>query len=648
MRLKRLLKIIFSGVVIMAAVNEALAERHALLVGIDDYHIKPLAGPVNDVAAIRKILIEKWGFDENNITTLLNKQGTKKNILAAIERLYEKTQSSDEVFIYLSGHGTSAGDKNLKTPLPTTSGAFIPIDIAGIKTMKELINRLVIGRSDLLPLLKKFDKGNRHVFVVIDACYSGNTVRGAYGKKRLTKRFMNVGDILPARAFGDDLDMSASSDWGAEEKNVGNSYPYKNIYYLSASGEYEPAQDIPPSMVDSYPTIDGKSHGAFSDTLLRILNDDIEADVDGDGVVTYSELKKTVREKMRARGFNQTPQGLPSLAEDTGNLSSKSIFGDAPSGPPPTQVAQAVSETKVGTEAKIETEAKVATEGTNTPVAEVVKVATNAKPSSPEVESKPQIEIQPEPKIATNNGSTQIAGSEATQPQTSPQSSPLVDPEILQVEIDPYFKEVIEKVKNLEGVHIVNGHANLEVRREGDDALFISQAGDLILRLQTPTVETIVDKIRHQAWIHQLVEAPYKQDFNIDLDLYGSGRGSTAIENELIGFSVKSAHKAYILLIDIDPHGNVNVLYPYAPSEMAPIEANRLLPFKDLTRVTPPFGRDYLQAYAFTNINEDYEALRGKSFTLSSPYAENLQRLIKNSSITKARASLEVVTSAAN
>jgi len=161
-------------------------------------------------------------------------------------------------------------------------------------------------------------------------------------------------------------------------------------------------------------------------------------------------------------------------------------------------------------------------------------------------------------------------------------------------------------------------------------------------------VATIVDNIRHQAWIHQLVETPYKQYFNVDLELYGSGRGSTAVENELIGFSIKSSRKAYILLIDIDPHGTVNVLYPYTPSEMAPIEANRLLPFKDLTRVTPPFGRDYLQAYAFTDINEDYKALRGKSFSLSSPYAKNLQRLIQNNSIDKARASLEVVTSKAN
>jgi hypothetical protein len=640
MLLQRLIKNLLCCVVVIFTISVAHAERHALLVGIGDYHVKPLAGPVNDVAAMQQVLTDKWGFDEKNIKTILNKQGTKKNILAAIEQLFHKTQSGDEVFIYLSGHGTSASDKNLSTPLPTTSGAFIPIDIAGVKTMDQLIKKLVIGRNDLRPLLKKFDEGNRHVFVAIDACYSGNTVRGAFGKKRLDKRFIHVRDILPNRAFGDDLDFSSSSDWSAEENSNDHSYPYKNIYYLSASGEHEPAQDIPPHMVDKFPTIDGKSHGAFSDTLLSILKNNIEADVDGDGVVTYSELKKTVRDKMRVRGFDHTPQGLPSLAEDTGNLSSKSIFGGSSSESPPIQVAQAVNE------AKIESEAEVAPKITNTPVAEAVKVAVNT--TAPVSESKPHIEKQPEPNVASNNEPAHNASLAATQPQTNPQSIPVVDPAKLHVEIDPYFKEVIKQAQTLEGVQVVNEQAKLEVRHDGGNASFISQAGDLILRLQDPSVATIVDNIRHQAWIHQLVEAPYKQDFNVDLDLYGSGRGSTAIENELIGFSIKSSHKAYILLIDIDPHGTVNVLYPYTPSELAPIEANRLLSFKDLTRVTPPFGRDYVQAYAFTDITDDFKALRGKSFTLSSPYAEKLQRLIKSSSIFKARASLEVVTSKAN
>ena len=80
-------------------------------------------------------------------------------------------------------------------------------------------------------------------------------------------------------------------------------------------------------MLERFPTIDGKPHGAFSDTLLQVLNNDINADIDNNGIITYSELKKTVRNKMRLRGFDHTPQGLPSLAEDKGKLASRGIFG---------------------------------------------------------------------------------------------------------------------------------------------------------------------------------------------------------------------------------------------------------------------------------------------------------------------------------
>jgi len=48
-----------------------------------------------------------------------------------------------------------------------------------------------------------------------------------------------------------------------------NVYPYKNIYYLSASGEFEAAQDISPAFLSQYPTFDGKPHGAFTDTCCK-------------------------------------------------------------------------------------------------------------------------------------------------------------------------------------------------------------------------------------------------------------------------------------------------------------------------------------------------------------------------------------------
>lgn len=565
----------------------AHAERYGLLVGVGKYHTQPLSGPQYDVQVMQKVLLQQWGFKKKNLTVLLDQQGTKKNILAEIGKLYKKSKPGDQVFIYLSGHGTSSQDKDISAPLPTTSGAFIPIDVKGVKTVAQLVERLIIGRKDLRPLLMKLDRGGRHVFVVIDACYSGNTVRGVYNKKQLPTRFMNLRDLLPKRAFGDDL-VSSDADWGVAAANEDSVYPYKNVYYLAASGEYEPAQDIPPELIDAYPTIDGKPHGAFSDTLLRVLTKNIDADIDQDGSITYAELKKTVRDAMRTRGFNHTPQGLPSLAEDRGNLASRGIFSGAD------QVSAAQN---------------------SQPVA-VAHVKAPKKPDNP---------VQPHDPIQT--GMTGKSGAL-----------------ILRVKLDRSLRGLRNKLNQLREVQLVDDRAALELRRSGSDVLFISNAGDLVTRLVRPDDKKIVDYVNYQAWIYRLVHRPYQQDFNVDVEMYKAGRGSTAREGELVGFSIRSSETAYILLLDIDPQGTVTVIYPYTQAELQAVPAGQVLALKDISRVRPPFGRDYIQVYAFKDLHDDLRALRAQSFAIGSPMVKYLERLIANHSLLKARSNLELVT----
>ena len=89
-------------------------------------------------------------------------------------------------------------------------------------------------------------------------------------------------------------------------------------------------------------------------------------------------------------------------------------------------------------------------------------------------------------------------------------------------------------------------------------------------------------------------------------------------------------------------------MYPYTDTELNKLNAYELLAFKKLSKVVPPFGREYLQVYAFKKINKDYKDLMAKSFDRRSSDAIKLMRLIEDKSIVKARASLEVVTSEIN
>ncbi len=567
--------------------NTVLAENHALLVGIANYHIKPLAGPKNDAVLLQKILHNKWSFKKRNIKLILNQAGTKKNILDNIKALYQRSKSGDNIFIYLSGHGTSAQDKAFKFPLPTSSGAFIPIDIENANNKSDLINNLIIGRNDLKPLLQQFDNNGRHVFVAIDACFSGNTVRGLYSKHKLDSRYLSINKILAANRSYSTKKKSLYSK--KENSTINNStavYPYKNIYYLAASGEYEPAQDIKPEMLERYPTIDGKPHGAFTDTLLRILNHDLDADTNHDGIINYSELKKSLRYYMRIRGFDHTPQGLPSLTQDRGELATHAIFGQ------------------------------------------------NQKRL-----------FKPDKK--SNLNQTTITKLTTTLPLNSSRSFFTKD-SIFSIMIDKTLPAVLHAVKKIRLLRLVKHNAQLEIRKKSDTVLFISQAGDLILSLKNPNTTEILNHIQNQIWIKQLVDAPIKQDFNIDVDMFASGRGSTLVTGDTLGVAIKSSETAYILILNINAQGKVTVLYPYVASEFIQLQAYRLLVFKELSKVVAPFGREYLQVYAFKQASNDYRELMAKSFQRGSHDAHKLMHLIKNKAILKARGSLELVTSELN
>ncbi len=545
------------------------AAKHALLIGVSDYHVKPLSGPINDVLAVQKVLLKKWGFHKENINTIINKQGTRENILRQLRDLHKNSKPGDQIFIYMSGHGTSANDNNLSIPLPTTSGAFIPIDINEANKVDEVINKLIIGKRDLEPIFTQLDKGKRNVFVVIDACYSGNTVRGKYSRNTLQTRALSLSELLPNKGFGDDLDLS-STTWLSSSTPDNAVFPYQNIYYLSAAGEHEPAQDIPPNMLDIYPTIDGKPHGAFTDTLLRILNHEIDSDIDQNGLVSYGELKKSVRNLMRIRGFDHTPQGLPSLAEDTENLSKRSLFGAAE----PDIVEELLLASKSVEMAKNNAELPVFT----------IKIEQN---------------------------------------------------------INPKLRHAVSDIPQ---VSLVDINPDLSIKKEQGNYLFISKSGDLITQLKHADNQRVIDVIKTQRKINHFLNQAYQQSFDLELDMFERGRGSTAVEDENVGFTIKSSQDSYVLLLNIDSHGMITVLYPHFPRELNTIKAFDALELANISKVRPPFGRDIVIAIAFEQMNESLKSMRGKSFSIHSPQFNDLEKLLRSTKVSQSFAELVLIS----
>ena len=321
------------------AAAPAEAVKRALLVGVGNYadsRVPDLQGPPHDVAALRSDLVEHGGFAPKDITVLLDSQATRSRILGAVEILGEASQSGDFVLIYLSGHGTSAFNPSLLLPLPHHSGAFVPVDFAASGTQAEQLDSLVIGARDLRPLLQAIDDKQARGLILIDSCYSQYTSRAAYAPEATVYRTIGAG--LTAGLEDTTFDAAGTAMEAAPP------YPYRHLATLTASSKKEVAVD------EANPgrTLDGKPHGAFTDSLLRTLRQMGGADANHDGTVSNGELFAAVRARMSAAGYAQSPQMLPLPREDTGGLQDQTAF------PSPQQPAAAQPQPRIGAPLRVE------------------------------------------------------------------------------------------------------------------------------------------------------------------------------------------------------------------------------------------------------------------------------------------------------
>ncbi len=309
----------------LLAPGTVFAEYFALLigVGVDQQGENRLSGPPFDVAALYRMLTDRYHIPKENVVRLVNEGARKRRILQELNNLYTKSKRGDHIFIYFSGHGVSAKTEGLGTlDLPHNSGALVPYDS---DPRGDIYNQLIIGKRDLRPLISRLDKGGRMIFAMVDACYSGQSIRGLSndGLSR-SKEYK-----LTASERKKMLEMSGMG--GIDQGGIGNvseandTYPYENVFYISASSEGEKAQDI---RFENNPyTIDGKPHGVLTDSFLRALSDE-SVDTNNDGIKSYGEMYHRVKEATIALSSSlgsfkrQTPNALP----ESGSIYQKAFF----------------------------------------------------------------------------------------------------------------------------------------------------------------------------------------------------------------------------------------------------------------------------------------------------------------------------------
>ena len=139
--------------------------NYLLIIGIDQYSggIPRLFNAVNDAEDFKKVLIDHYQFTDEDAYTkvLFNEDATRARIIDVFDELVEKVQPEDSVVFYFSGHGEYL--KNIR------EGYWIPVDA--------VLNRRAtyLSNHEVLNLIKNLKA--RHVFGVVDSCFSGSLFR---------------------------------------------------------------------------------------------------------------------------------------------------------------------------------------------------------------------------------------------------------------------------------------------------------------------------------------------------------------------------------------------------------------------------------------------------------------------------------------
>ncbi len=152
----------------------------ALLIGVNRYrnlaqHLQ-LRYAVNDVDAMREVLVTEYEFPDANITTLTDGQATKEGIERAMAAFADpdRIKSNDRILVYFSGHGGTV-------PLPGggSKGYLITHDAKfrgnGATRNPSDYYRTCVG-MDRLRELSSFIPA-KHTLFLVDACYSGAATR---------------------------------------------------------------------------------------------------------------------------------------------------------------------------------------------------------------------------------------------------------------------------------------------------------------------------------------------------------------------------------------------------------------------------------------------------------------------------------------
>lgn len=149
--------------------------RWALIVGVGDYANfgneagGDLPGATNDARNIHQVLTERWGFEDANVRLLLDLEATRSAIETSLtDWLPSVVQPGDLVLFYYAGHGSQTWDQNSDEE-DGLDETLCPTDVLNGSSSKDIRDDELAGWINSLP--------TENVTVILDSCHSGTATR---------------------------------------------------------------------------------------------------------------------------------------------------------------------------------------------------------------------------------------------------------------------------------------------------------------------------------------------------------------------------------------------------------------------------------------------------------------------------------------
>jgi len=240
-------------------------ESWAIVIGIDNYLKAPkLRYAVKDARGVAQVLVENYGFKKENVIELYDQRATKEGIMRAFDRIRQRADKEDRVFVFFAGHGIT-----VQLPDGRERGYILPYD----GSQSELIASAI--STDQLNEISQLIRA-KHLFFVMDACYGGLIFARA---QPITAEAVEYVKVITTR---------------------------KARKALTAGGRDQTVFDTGPG-----------GHSVFTYYFIDALQN-MSADLNKDGIITTYELNEYIAPRVTAEtGRSQTPEyGI--LAGDMG------------------------------------------------------------------------------------------------------------------------------------------------------------------------------------------------------------------------------------------------------------------------------------------------------------------------------------------